>query len=140
MQMKRSALDILRPVALGLGIFGASSAMVGAQSQDQCGSGKQTSQTSWNSFDPAYNSVTSWQSAWDSGDYDRNHMLLGTVGSFSAYRLTLANSGGDTMMVDLKNGTVIKPTGTTPMAGEKVAVFGYWSNGTFIANRVIVHS
>lgn len=135
MSMKRTALDLLRPVALGVGIFGASSAMVGAQSQNPCGS---NGSTSWNSFDPEYNSVDAWNKTWDSGDFDRNHVLVGTVGSFSPYRLTVTSEQGDTMTIDLKNGTVIRPTGTTPQAGERVAVFGYWSNGTFIANRLVV--
>ncbi len=43
-------------------------------------------------------------------------------------------------MIDLKNGTVILPTGATPMPNEHVAVTGYWSNGTFIANRVIIRA
>jgi hypothetical protein len=134
MDMKRTALEVIRPLAIGLGIFAASSALVGAQASDPCGS------STWNSFDPAYNSVETWQSDWDHGGYDRNHMLLGTVGSFAAFRLTLASTHGDTMTIDLKNGTVIRPTGATPSAGDRVAVFGYWSNGTFIANRVVVHS
>ena len=64
--------------------------------------------------------------------------MLGTVGKFTKDRLTVASAQGDTMTVDLKEGTVIRPTGATPTAGQRVAVFGYWSNGTFIANRVIL--
>jgi len=120
-------------VAIGLGIFAASSAIGGAQATNSCGS------TAWNAFDPEYNSVDAWSAAWDSGEYDRNHILLGTVGSFSPYRLTLATRLGDTMTVDLKDGTIIRPTGSTPTSGQEVAVFGYWSNGTFVANRVILH-
>jgi|GEM_PF-1264052 len=129
------ALEVIRPAVIGLGIFAASSALGGAQSAqnaDSCGP------SSWSAFDPEYNSVDAWSSAWDNGVYDRNHMLLGTVGSFSPYRLTLASQRGDTMTVDLKDGTIIRPTGSTPTAGQRVAVFGYWSNGTFIANRVIL--
>jgi len=135
--MKRTALEVIRPLAIGVGLFAAASAIGGAQSSDPCAANSNTS-TSWNSFDPAYNSVDAWQSSWDSGTYDRNHMLLGTVGSFSPYRLTLTSAQGDTMTVDLKNGTVIRPTGDTPTAGQRVAVFGYWSNGTFIANRLVL--
>jgi hypothetical protein len=43
------------------------------------------------------------------------------------------------MTVDLKQGTTIRPTGSTPASGQRVAVFGYWSNGTFIADRVVLH-
>ena len=66
-------------------------------------------------------------------------ILLGTVGAFSPYRLTLATLQGDSMTIDLKDGTVIRPTGSTPTEGQRVAVFGYWSNGTFISNRVVLH-
>jgi hypothetical protein len=41
-------------------------------------------------------------------------------------------------MVDLKNGTIIRPEGTSLVAGMRVAIFGYWSKGTFIANRVVL--
>ena len=37
------------------------------------------------------------------------------------------------------HGTVIFPTGATPTMGERVALVGYYSSGTFIANRVILH-
>jgi hypothetical protein len=136
MSIKHTAVEIIRPAILGLAIFGASSAVVHAQpaqsSMDSCGP------SSWSSFDPQYNNVDSWQSGWDSGNYDRNHMILGTVGAFSDYRLTLNSAQGDTMKIDLKNGTVIRPTGGKPTPGQRAAVFGYWSNGTFIANRVIL--
>ena len=132
-----TALDVLRPVALGVGIFAATSAIGAAQMNSNPCSPSAT--TTYNSFDPEYNSVDSWQPTWDAGTYDRNHMLLGTVGSFAPFRLTLTNSTGDTVTVDLKQGTVIRPTGLTPSSGQRVAVFGYWSNGTFIANRVVLH-
>ncbi len=133
--MKTStAIELLRPVALGVGIFAATSAIGAAQSSNPCASGP-----AFNSFDTAYDSINAWQPAWDTGAYDRNHILIGTVGSFSPFRLTMTNAGGDTMTVDLKQGTVIRPTGMTPTAGKRVAVFGYWSNGTFIANRVVLH-
>lgn len=132
-----TVLDFARPLVLGLGIgggiFAASSAIGSAQATNPC------APAAWNTFDNSYNNVSAWQPAWDTGNYDRNHILLGTVGSFSPYRLTLANAAGDTTTVDLKNGTVIRPTGSTPQAGQRAAVFGYWSNGTFIANRVILH-
>ncbi|MBV8579111.1 MAG: hypothetical protein JO225_16435 [Candidatus Eremiobacteraeota bacterium] len=128
-----SALDIARPLAVGLGIFGAASAIGSAQATNPCGP------PTLSTFDPEYDTVSAWQPAWDTGTYDRNHILVGTVGSFSPYRLTMLNAAGDSMTVDLKNGTVIRPTGLTPASGQRVAVFGYWSNGTFIANRVVLH-
>ncbi len=136
MNTKPTALEIIRPLALGLGVFGAGSAIGAAQASNPC---SPAAQAAWNAFDPAYNAVDAWQTAWDTGNYDRNHILLGTVGSFAPYRLTMLNPQGDSMKIDLKNGTVIRPTGTTPSAGQRVAVFGYWSNGTFIANRVVLH-
>lgn len=139
-----SAIDLLRPVALGVGIFAATGAIGAAQSNmNPCppaaGSPSMYGPSTWSSFDPEYNSVDAWQSAWDSGSYDRNHVMLGTVGSFRTGRLTLTNTAGDTMTVDLKEGTIIRPTGATPNSGQRVAVFGYWSNGTFIADRVVLH-
>jgi hypothetical protein len=81
-----------------------------------------------------------WQSAWDRYEYDRHHVILGTVTRFEPFRLQVARTDGDVQTIDLKNGTVILPTGTTPMINERVAIVGYWSNGTFIANRVLVRS
>jgi hypothetical protein len=136
MSTKSTAVEVLRPLALGLGIFGAASAIGSAQVSNPCGPPAPVSPTA---FDPAYNSIDAWQNTWDTGSYDRNHVLLGTVGSFAPFRLTMLNPQGDSMTIDLKQGTTIRPTGMTPAAGQRVAVFGYWSNGTFIANRVVLH-
>ena len=81
---------------------------------------------------------TTWQPGWDAYQYDRQHVILGRVNDFHPYRLTVVRRNGNVQTIDLKNGTVIYPTGTTPMPGERVAIVGYYSNGTFIANRVIV--
>lgn len=149
-----TALEIFRPVALGLGIFGATAAIGAAQVTNPCATqstttpaGTTTTTTmntpygpqTWTTFDPSYNNVMAWQTTWDTGSYDRNHMMIGTVGKFTKDRLTLENASGDTRVVDLKEGTVIEPTGATPTAGQKAAIFGYWSNGTFIANRIVLH-
>lgn len=82
---------------------------------------------------------TRWQPDWDQQRYDRHHVMLGTVTGFSPYRLTVMRRNGIVQTVDLKHGTVIYPTGATPTPGERVALVGYYSNGTFIANRVILH-
>lgn len=82
---------------------------------------------------------TTWQPGWDTYQYDRHHVMLGKVGAFAPYRLTVLRRNGDVQTVDLKHGTVIFPTGATPVPGERVALVGYYSNGTFIANRVILH-
>jgi hypothetical protein len=136
---KTTVLDVVRPLAVGIGIFGATAAIGAAQVTSPCGPAAPPGPIAWNAFDPTYNTVDAWQNAWDTGAYDRNHILLGTVGKFAPNRLTVASTLGDTMTVDLKEGTVILPTGAKPTAGQRVAVFGYWSNGTFIANRVILH-
>ncbi|MGA8326335.1 MAG: hypothetical protein WB757_09655 [Candidatus Cybelea sp.] len=81
---------------------------------------------------------TTWQSGWDQNHYDGHHVMLGTVADFSPYRLTVARRNGMVQTIDLKHGTVIYPTGATPTQGERVALVGYYSSGTFIANRVIL--
>jgi hypothetical protein len=82
---------------------------------------------------------TTWQPGWDQYHYDRHHVILGTVNAFAPYRLTVTRHNGNVQTIDLKNGTVIYPTGATPTPGERVGIVGYYSNGTFIANRVIIH-
>ena len=77
------------------------------------------------------------QTAWERFDYGR-HEMLGVVASFSPYRLTIRRRDGDVTTVDLKPGTVIRPSGATPTRGDRVELFGYYSNGTFIANRVLL--
>jgi hypothetical protein len=81
---------------------------------------------------------TTWQPGWDQYQYDRRHVILGHVANFTPYRLTVMRRNGDVQTVDLKHGTEIYPTGATPTQGERVALVGYYSNGTFIANRVIL--
>jgi hypothetical protein len=80
-----------------------------------------------------------WQPAWDQGQYDKQHVILGTVSAFQPFRLQVARRDGNVQTIDLKQGTRIFPRGETPSTNERVAVTGYWSNGTFIANRVILH-
>jgi len=79
-----------------------------------------------------------WQPEWNQNHYDKHHVMLGTVANFTPYRLTVMRRNGNVQTVDLKNGTVIRPTGATPSPGEHVALVGYYSNGTFIANRVVL--
>ena len=86
----------------------------------------------------AYPTYTTWQQGWDSHQYDHGHVMLGTVANFAPYRLTIQRRNGVQQTVDLKNGTVIYPTGATPTPGQRVALVGHYSNGTFIANRVIL--
>ncbi len=81
-----------------------------------------------------------WQPGWDSDHFDRHHVILGTVASFAPYRLQVARRDGVVQQIDLKNGTVILPTGATPTSTQRVAVIGYYSRGTFIANRVLLRN
>jgi hypothetical protein len=81
-----------------------------------------------------------WQPGWDAYRFDHHHVILGTVTRFAPYRLEVARRDGVLQQIDLKNGTVILPTGATPTATQRVAVVGYYSRGTFIANRVLLHN
>ena len=87
-----------------------------------------------------YPTYSTWQPDWDAYRYDRQHVMLGVVTDFTPYRLTVQRRNGIVQTVDLKNGTVIFPTGASPTPGERVALVGYYSNGTFIANRVILRT
>jgi hypothetical protein len=82
----------------------------------------------------------SWQPGWDRGRFDHRHVILGRVAHFAPYRLDIARRDGVVQQIDLKNGTVILPTGATPSATQHVAVIGYYSRGTFIANRVLLRN
>jgi hypothetical protein len=81
-----------------------------------------------------------WQAAWDRYEYDRAHVVLGTVANFQPFRLSVARHDGVVQTIDLKHGTIILPTGATPSNTQRVAVVGYYSKGTFIANRVILRN
>jgi len=81
-----------------------------------------------------------WQPGWDAYRFDHRHVILGTVASFAPFRLRVARRDGVTQQIDLKNGTVILPTGATPTSSQRVAVIGYYSHGTFIANRVLLRN
>lgn len=83
-------------------------------------------------------SYRQWQPGWDQGQYDRNHVIIGTVTNFQPFRLQVARPNGTVQMIDLKNGTRIFPRGETPSTNQRVAVTGYYSNGTFIADRVVL--
>ncbi|HEU5478571.1 MAG TPA: hypothetical protein VFU90_02005 [Candidatus Tumulicola sp.] len=85
-----------------------------------------------------YPTYTTWQRDWDDYHYDRQHVMLGVVTDFSPYRLTVRRRNGVDQLVDLRNGTVIYPTGATPTPGERVALVGRYSNGVFVVDRVII--
>jgi hypothetical protein len=79
-----------------------------------------------------------WQASWDQGQFDQRHVILGTVSDFKPFRLQIARQNGTIETIDLKHGTAILPTGETPSINQRVAAVGYYSGGTFIANRVIL--
>jgi hypothetical protein len=81
---------------------------------------------------------TTWQPQWDRFQYDRRHVILGTVVGFRPYRVEVARQDGDIQTIDLKPGTVIHPTDATPARGDRIAIYGYYSNGTFIANGLVL--
>lgn len=81
-----------------------------------------------------------WQPQWDAFRFDRHHVILGTVARFAPFRLEVARRDGVVQQIDLKHGTVILPTGATPASTQRVAVIGYYSRGTFIANRVLLRN
>jgi hypothetical protein len=89
-------------------------------------------------YDSSVPTYTTWQPAWDTYQFDKHHVMLGVVQDFSPYRLTVLRHNGNIQTVDLKNGTIIYPTGATPTQGERVSLVGYYSKGTFIVNRVII--
>ncbi len=118
--MKRTLVTAFATLALLLGL---SAAFAPSASAQQYGYG------------PTY---TTWQPAWDRYQYDRRHVILGEVVHFRAYRVEIQRQDGDVQTIDLKNGTVIHPTGATPHRGDRIAIYGYYSNGTFIANGVVL--
>ena len=117
--------SLLRPAVLALafgGLFATPSLSIPAMAQTY-----------------PYPTYTTWQPGWNAHQYDKKHVMLGVVTNFSPYRLTIQRRNGVQQVVDLKNGTKIFPVGATPASGEQVALVGHYSNGTFVAGRVILH-
>jgi len=81
-----------------------------------------------------------WQPGWAQGRYDAHHVIVGTVAAFQPFRLQVARRDGVVQTIDLKPGTQILPRGETPSTNQRVAITGYYSNGTFIANRVLLRN
>ena len=118
--MKRKSVVTLASLALFIGLSATFAPNASAQ---QYGYG------------PVY---TTWQPQWDRFEYDRRHVILGEVIHFRAYRVEVQRPDGNVQTIDLKNGTVIHPIGATPHRGDRVAIYGYYSNGTFIANGLVL--
>ena len=88
--------------------------------------------------DPSAPTYTKWQAKWDERAFHNPHVVVGEVIDFRPYRVEIRRSSGLTQRVDLKHGTRIAPVGATPTPGERVALVGYYSRGTFIVNRLII--
>jgi len=62
--------------------------------------------------------------------------LIGTVTYFYQFNMTVQGPNGAVVPVQLHQGTIINPRGSTIVPGMQVTVRGYWSNGQFFANRI----
>jgi len=89
-------------------------------------------------YDPGIPNYTQWQKSWDRAAFRNPHVIVGEVIDFRPYRVRLRRSSGKLETVDLKHGTQILPVDATPTPGERVALVGYYSNGTFVADRLII--
>ena len=69
--------------------------------------------------------------------WERAHQLRGVVARFGGYDMTLRVEGSP-LPVRLHQGTIINPTGLTIKPGMRVRVFGYWANGRFQADRIVL--
>lgn len=66
---------------------------------------------------------------------NRSGQIGGVVSSFSPFNLYLDRG----THVELHQGTVINPTGTTLRPGMRVQVYGFWNrDGSFAANEIDV--
>jgi hypothetical protein len=75
--------------------------------------------------------------SYDHERYSRAYDLQGVVTFSEPYHMRV-RIHDDIYAVTLHDGTIIKPTGITLTPTMVVHVAGYWSDGTFIANRIIV--
>jgi len=69
--------------------------------------------------------------------FSRAYDLQGVVTFSEPYHMRV-RIHDDIYAVTLHDGTIIKPTGITLTPTMVVHVAGYWSGGTFIANRIVV--
>jgi len=65
------------------------------------------------------------------------HDVQGVVTYFNRFNMTLRANGREYPVV-LHQGTIIRPTDTTLAPSMVVNVAGYWSDGAFYANKIIV--
>ena len=69
--------------------------------------------------------------------FSRAYDVQGVVTSSVPYHITLHIRDGF-YPIALHDGTIIRPTGITLSPSMVVHVDGYWSGGTFIANKIVV--
>jgi hypothetical protein len=69
--------------------------------------------------------------------YVAAHDMQGVVTYFNRFNMTVRINGGF-YAVQLHQGTIINPTGTTLAPGMLVNVGGFWSGGVFYANAINV--
>jgi hypothetical protein len=68
----------------------------------------------------------------------RGHELRGVVTSFYRFEMSVNSPRGENVPVQLHQGTVIAPVGASLQPGMRVVIHGYWNNGVFFANRIVV--
>jgi hypothetical protein len=66
------------------------------------------------------------------------HELRGVVTSFYRFEMSVSSPRGQNVPVQLHQGTVIAPVGASLQPGMRVVIHGYWNNGVFFANRIVV--
>jgi len=69
--------------------------------------------------------------------WETAHMLTGRVSAFGGFSMTLQVQS-EPLPVHLHQGTIIRPTNLTIKPGMRVRVFGYWQNGAFQADRIVL--
>src|ERR1700722_14012622 len=68
----------------------------------------------------------------------RGHELRGVVTSFYRFEMSVNFPRGQNVPVQLHQGSVIAPVGASLQPGMRVVIHGYWNNGVFFANRIVV--
>jgi hypothetical protein len=73
----------------------------------------------------------------DDNRFVAQHDVQGVITYFNRFNMTV-RVNGEAYPVVLHQGTIIRPTGATLVPSMVVNISGYWSAGTFFANRIIV--
>ncbi|MGH7662171.1 MAG: hypothetical protein ACRENA_14795 [Vulcanimicrobiaceae bacterium] len=78
--------------------------------------------------------LADWDDRWHRPDV---HQLSGVVSRFGGFDMTVRVEGSP-LPVRLHQGTIINPTGLTLKPGMRVRVFGFWNDGRFQAERIVL--